>query len=430
GFRDVGVVGDYGTPEQEIPPTGLPGMYWETCMTMNDHWGYNSHDNNWKSSAELIRDLADIASKGGNFLLNVGPTSEGVFPPQSIDRLHAIGQWMNKNSEAIYETHASPFATLEWGRCTQKPIEGGTRLYLHVFNWPGNGKLIVPGIFNKPLQSYLLTDQSKSPLAVTRDEDAIVIHIPAAARDTVNSVVVLDISGKADVSAPPKITAKNDIFVDSLNVSLTSDQENVEIRYTVDGSVPTNVSRLANGEVTLHQSSMISARCFRAGTPVSSPSTATFAKVLPAPSLKIAAVQNGVMIKYYLGAWDSMPDFNSLTSVQSTVGPNFSMTHINYVENFGFVDEATILIPYDAVYTFYTTSDDGSNLYIDGSPVVNNDGLHGMLEKKGAVALAAGPHSIRVTFFQKTGGVGLTVDYESRNIKKQHIPDRVLFLKP
>ena len=77
--------GDFGTPEQEIPATGL-GYDWETCMTMNRHWGYNKNDDDWKSTEQLIRMLVDIVSKGGNFLLNVGPTAEGLFPQESIDR--------------------------------------------------------------------------------------------------------------------------------------------------------------------------------------------------------------------------------------------------------------------------------------------------------------------------------------------------------
>ena len=82
--RSGGYVGDFGTPEQEIPGTGFPGVDWETCMTMNTHWGYNKSDDNWKSGKDLIQKLADICSKGGNFLLNVGPTSEGLFPQESV----------------------------------------------------------------------------------------------------------------------------------------------------------------------------------------------------------------------------------------------------------------------------------------------------------------------------------------------------------
>ena len=86
--------GDYGTPEQEIPRTGFgEGVFWESCMTMNDTWGYKSKDKNWKSKEKLIRNLIDIASKGGNFLLNVGPTAEGEIPAASVERLEAMGQW-------------------------------------------------------------------------------------------------------------------------------------------------------------------------------------------------------------------------------------------------------------------------------------------------------------------------------------------------
>ena len=187
--------GDFGTPEQEIPPTGLPGVYWETCMTMNNNWGYNKNDSNWKSTRTLVRMLADIASKGGNFLLNVGPTAEGLFPQPSIDRLREIGRWMDVNGESIYATNASPFQKLDWGRCTSKPVDGGTRLYLHVFEWPSAGSLIVPGLFNAPRGAYLLSDSARRPLEVTRKEDSLVIRVPPQAPDSIDSVVVLDVAG-------------------------------------------------------------------------------------------------------------------------------------------------------------------------------------------------------------------------------------------
>jgi alpha-L-fucosidase len=188
--------GDFGTPEQEVPATGLPGVDWESCMTMNDHWGYNSHDNNWKSTKTLVRMLADVASKGGNLLLNVGPTAEGVFPQPSIDRLREIGRWMSVNGEAIYATQASPFKTLDWGRCTSKAIAGGTRLYLHVFDWPSNGKLVVPGILNQMKGAYLLSDSKRASLPVARKEDALVVSVSATAPDPIDTVVVLDVAGK------------------------------------------------------------------------------------------------------------------------------------------------------------------------------------------------------------------------------------------
>jgi alpha-L-fucosidase len=193
-------VGDYGTPEQEIPPTGFrPGVDWESCMTMNNHWGYNKHDQNWKSTEKLVRNLIDCASKGGNYLLNIGPTAEGTFPQASIERLAAIGKWMKVNGESIYGTSASPFAKLGWGRCTQQKLaDGNTRLYLHVFDWPKNGRLVVPGLASQPLKATLLA--AAGPLQVSAGENGVTLAVPAEAPDPIATVVALDIQGTPRVT--------------------------------------------------------------------------------------------------------------------------------------------------------------------------------------------------------------------------------------
>ena len=219
-------VGDYGTPEQEIPPTGFgPGVDWESCMTMNNHWGYNKHDQNWKSSTALVRNLIDCASKGGNYLLNIGPTAEGVFPQPCIERLEDIGKWMKVNHEAIYGTQASPFESLAWGRCTQKKLAGAgdltgfqqhaawpfedlgrqpgagqTRLYFSVYDWPANGKLTIPGLANQPVRAFLL--DGRRPLSFTTGENTVTISVPAAAPDKIASVVALDIEGAPHIVKP------------------------------------------------------------------------------------------------------------------------------------------------------------------------------------------------------------------------------------
>jgi alpha-L-fucosidase len=190
-----GDIGDTETPEQFIPPTGYPGRDWETCMTLNDTWGYKSDDNGWKPTETLVRNLIDIASKGGNYLLNVGPTSEGVIPQPSVDRLAEVGQWMKVNGEAIYGTSASAFKKLPWGRCTQKP----GKLYLHVFNWP-KGKLFVPGLKNRVTKAYLLADASKKPLAVATAEDGVNVEVSGKAPNAIASVVVLEIEGAPNVA--------------------------------------------------------------------------------------------------------------------------------------------------------------------------------------------------------------------------------------
>jgi alpha-L-fucosidase len=190
---DQEYAGDFGTPEQQIPATGLSGVDWESCMTMNDTWGYKSYDDNWKTSKDLLQKLADIASKGGNFLLNVGPTAEGVIPDASVERLAAIGEWMKVNSESIYGTTASPLGKLQWGRCTAKP----SKLYLHVFDWPTNLRLEVPGLKNQVKKAYLLSDRTRTRLSVRRVlKDKVIVRIPREAPDAVNTVVVLEIKDK------------------------------------------------------------------------------------------------------------------------------------------------------------------------------------------------------------------------------------------
>jgi alpha-L-fucosidase len=428
GFNEEGeFAGDFGTPEQEIPATGLPDVDWETCMTMNDHWGYNKNDTNFKTSEDLLRKLADIASKGGNFLLNVGPTSEGLFPQTSIARLQDIGQWMKTNGEAIYGTKASPFKQIEWGRCTQKSIEGGTRLFLHVFNWPVDGKLVVPGIFNQPKQAYLLADMLKKSLNVTRQEDALVVSVPTQPPDNYNSVVVLDVEGKPDVSNPPAFKSDFDMFTDELNVTVASDRENVEVRITLDGSVPSADSKLIDGPVRLTNTTTISARCFRDGKPVSGAVQKTFSKVAPRPAVSVGNPSSGISFLYYEGDWDSLPDFDKLTPVKQGTLPAFDLSPKKQPEYYGFVYNGFLKIPKDGVYGLYLSSDDGSRLYLGDSLLIDNDGLHGMQELSGVVALAAGYHPVKVAFFQKTGGVGFTVGYKGPGIEKQNIPANALY---
>jgi alpha-L-fucosidase len=427
GFSaDKESAGDFGTPEQQIPATGLPGLDWETCMTMNDNWGYNSRDENWKSAKDLIRMVVDIASKGGNFLLNVGPTAEGGFPIRSLSRLTFLGMWLGTNGESIYGTQSGPFRILDWGRCTQKPVAGGTRLFLAVFDWPTDRRLVVPGIFNTVKQAYVLSDPAKAALPVTRREDALAIEVPGIPPQAFCSVVVLDVEGKADISNPPEIKAEFDIFMDALDVTAASDRENVEVRYTVDGSVPSTSSPVAKGPIHLTGTAVVSARCFRDGRPVSGPAQAKFSKVNPRPAAGDLGLQPGLTYKYYEGDWDMVPDFSKIKPVNEGLVPVFGLSKKKAKERYGFEFTGVLRIPKDGVYALFLESDDGSRLYIGDDLVVDNDGLHGLQEKRGLVALAAGVHPVRVGYFNKTGSDGLAASIQGPGLPKTPVAEAML----
>jgi alpha-L-fucosidase len=196
------LTGDYQTPEQKIPANGLPGD-WETCMTINDTWGYKVHDQNFKSAEMLIRDLIDIASKGGNYLLNVGPTSAGEIPPPEVERLTQMGRWMKVNGAAIYGASASPFGQpFTWGRCTAKISPDKTTLYLHAWKWPADGKLTVPDLKSRVAKAYLLKTNwlgLHKSLHTASDTNGLVISVPGTAPDKISTTIVLEIQGAPQI---------------------------------------------------------------------------------------------------------------------------------------------------------------------------------------------------------------------------------------
>jgi alpha-L-fucosidase len=189
-------LGDYDVQEQKIPDQGDPKP-WETCMTLNGHWGYHKMDTKWKPTETLVEHLADVVSKGGNFLLNVGPTGEGLIPAPSVERLEEVGRWLKVNGEGIYGTTAGPFKKLPWGCCTKKANAEGTVLYLHVFQWPPDGKLLVPGLKSEVQSAVVLGTPAK--LATTAALEGVIVTLPKAVPNSVCPTVALRIKGAVDV---------------------------------------------------------------------------------------------------------------------------------------------------------------------------------------------------------------------------------------
>ncbi|HEX5790530.1 MAG TPA: alpha-L-fucosidase [Luteolibacter sp.] len=176
--------GDFATPEQHIPGKVDPRTDWETCMTLNNTWGYSEHDHNWKSAETITRNLIDIASKGGNYLLNIGPTGDGSIPKESVDCLTKVGEWMKTNAEAIRGTTASPLEKAPFdGRITTK----GAIHYAHLFSRPESGRIELPFPVTK---ATLLADGSK--LNVVASEKSTTIDLPTTLPDPVATVIRME----------------------------------------------------------------------------------------------------------------------------------------------------------------------------------------------------------------------------------------------
>jgi alpha-L-fucosidase len=402
--------GDFGTPEQEIPDRGLPGLDWETCMTLNDYWGWNRRDGAWKPADDLIRKLVDIASKGGNFLLNVGPTPEGEFPAPCVERLQEIGRWMRTNGEAIHGTSAGPFEGLPWGRCTSKRAGPRSRLYLHVFQWPRDGRLHVPGLASEPRRAWLLAAPDR-PIAAAREGNGVTLGLGAAVPGPV-PVVAVEVEGAPVVYRAPEIVVPSATFVRPMEVRLLARVEaDVEIRYTLDGSEPGVGAVRYERPFAVRESTVVRARTFHGGKPVSETTEARLERVTPIAAATPENIESPLRCEVFEGTWERLPDFDGLRARSTEWLPEVALPAGGSSEHVARRYRGFLRAPRDDVYVFALTSDDGSRLRVSGRVVVDHDGLHGSSTKRGSLALAAGLHPIVVEWFNLTGDGVLSLEW-------------------
>jgi alpha-L-fucosidase len=423
GLNPVGVeaVGDFGTPEQEVPHEGLPGVDWETCMTIHSHWGHNASNTsdpaNAKSGRTLLRTLIDVASKGGNLLLNVGPLASGEIHPTEIERLAHIGNWMETNAESIHGTTASILPTLEWGRSTTRQHANGTTLYLHAFDWPASGTLVVPGLATRPTSATILGGASPS-IAHRQTPDGLTLQVPAEPVHPDATVLKLEFDTIPIITHKPTITttAIRGDFIDRARLTIESPSDAGAIRYTLDGSDPTGDSPVASGSIDVTESCVARAALFAGTDRVSEIAELRLRRVEPWPdTVFIRAPDPGLRVQTYSGDFAKLPDFGTLAAESERVATTPTLPPESApgvpAERIALRFSGVISIPETGFYTFALTSDDGSRLLIDDTLVIDNDGLHAAQERIGHAPLLAGYHRVCLEWFNRTGGAALTLTW-------------------
>lgn len=407
GMSPAGFMGDFGTPEQTIPESGIPGAAWESCLTMNANWGWNRADKNWKSSKELVAMLVDIVSKGGNLLLNIGPKPDGTFPQEAITRLEDIGFWMLENGDAIYGTTASPFKHLNGAKATTKE----NKLYLFVDNPALAKKIELPGLATEIYSARVLGEDI--PVAYSQSaETAVISAYPEKSRlMTVIEVTLADspvVLNAIEFSGPTS-------FYKTPHQVVLPELDGYEIRYAFEGEPLNYQSPLYNGGIQLDNSATIRAAYFKNGVQRNKTSSQKFEKLSLIPSLKIPNGKPGLKMDEFLGNWQVLPAFKELTPTKSGTATSFTLDNLTASEFVGRLYSGFFNAEESGLYEFELTSDDGSALTIAGKPLINNDGLHNAITKTGVICLEAGLHRFQLAWFNASGGKELRLKQRFEN---------------
>lgn len=299
--KEGNFVGDFGTPEQEILENASD-LDWESCMTMNTSWGFKKNDHDWKSAEMLIHNLVDIAAKGGNYLLNVGPTAAGLIPAPSVERLAEMGDWLNVNGEAIYGT--SKFDTYkeqEIVRYTKK----GAALYATFFKWPGQSFTLK---YAKPeTNSKIFLLGYKQPLTWTWEpEKGLTITFPDDWQNPENRAsnhawTIKMKAALAEVATRPKISngqfenVDKALFGESVTVQLSCATPDVQIHYTLDGSTPDFSSPVYTSPITINKSAVVKAFATKKGIIASPVNTTEYIRTTKFESVDL---QSSISSKY------------------------------------------------------------------------------------------------------------------------------------
>ncbi len=399
--------GDFATPENKIPDQDIPARPWETCMTLNDTWGYARADAHWKDARTLIRNLVDIVSKGGNYLLNVGPMGTGAFPPATTERLATVGAWMATHGNAIHGAGTAPIARPPWGRVTASA--NGTRVYAIVFDLPANRVLRLEGIAGVPDRATVMGSPDVSVVASCAGP-VLSLTMGQGSVNADAAIVALEWTHAVPFVGSPVLTGGDDVFLHETDIAFAPNAAGT-IHITLDGSDPTPASRAYTVPINVQATTIVRAQTFVDGVPAGAPIERTFRKAQWIPGSDDEPTSHGLVWTLLPGKRQTVlrdrewPSEGTTRGTMSTVG--LPSPHPD--DAFGLRLDGFVLVEHAGIHAFVLESDDGSVLEIDGQTIVDHDGPHAASRATGKAALDIGWHEITLRYFEDTGSESLAL---------------------
>jgi alpha-L-fucosidase len=397
--------GDFATPENRIPDGALPTRPWETCMTMNGTWGHVAHDHRWKPATELIRNLVDIVSKDGNYLLNVGPMGDGAFDVPTMERLAALGTWMRTNGEAIRGCGPVACSRPTWGRLTASSDR--RRVHAVVFELPADRTITIDGIVGVPVRARVLGAPGIA-VSTRATGPSLAVTIGAGMLDPAASVIVLEWDDEPAIVGTPELIGGDDLFLHETELAFKPPAAGA-IHVTLDATAPTINSPRYTVPINVQRTTQVRARTFVDGVPVGQAFEAILRRAEWIPGSNDVPPEPGV-------SWTLLPGrFERVPKQELWRGAGISRGTANAIElpsmrpadAFALRIDGFIHCDHAGIHAFTLESDDGSTLEIDGQAIVDHDGLHGPTRMTGKAVLDLGWHRFTIRYIEADGGESL-----------------------